>query len=277
MEVYKYLDDRRTKILSDGLIRFTQPKFFNDPFEVKPVIKELGKDPHTVSALNENYEQSLREAYQILPLEAQRLISLADLLKNKLLREKLVPSVLSRMDQQTTYLVDTLQTHLVANLGILSLSEVPDNLLMWAHYANEHKGFVVGFFSENEFFVQKRSEVDQLRHLRKVRYSETRPVLTFSQINDIDDLMVKSADWAYEKEWRVIQALVDADRVAGDVHLFKIPFSAFNSVRIGARASQEMKKEIYSLLERNTELTHVKIYELSINNKDFGLVEEHIK
>lgn len=31
------------------------------------------------------------------------------------------------------------------NIGVLSLSEKCDDLLMWAHYAQNHKGLVVGF------------------------------------------------------------------------------------------------------------------------------------
>ena len=30
------------------------------------------------------------------------------------------------------------------NIGVISLSENKENLLMWAHYANEHKGIVAG-------------------------------------------------------------------------------------------------------------------------------------
>lgn len=30
------------------------------------------------------------------------------------------------------------------NIGVISLSENKENLLMWAHYANEHKGVVAG-------------------------------------------------------------------------------------------------------------------------------------
>lgn len=168
-----------------------------------------------------NFEQSLKEAYKKLPLEVQRKFSFTSLLNNDLLKAQLVPSVLSHMDQQTQHLTESFQTHFAEKIGILALSENPSNLLMWAHYANEHRGFTVGFDATNNFFDQKRSSVDQLRHLRKVKYSETRPRLIFSQINSIDDLMVKSADWAYEKEWRLLHPL---DDVKGKSIFSEFPF-----------------------------------------------------
>lgn len=40
-------------------------------------------------------------------------------------------------------------------IGIISLTEAKDNLLMWAHYANEHKGMVIGFSIFDKSFKQE--------------------------------------------------------------------------------------------------------------------------
>ena len=52
-------------------------------------------------------------------------------------------------------------------VGILCLTEVPDSLLMWAHYADSHKGFLVGFNTTHTFFTN-------MKVLEPVIYSETR-------------------------------------------------------------------------------------------------------
>jgi hypothetical protein len=60
--------------------------------------------------------------------------------------------------------------------GILSLTEKHDNLLMWAHYAGEHTGFVIEFDSSHEDW--KRFQVEEPRGpdvMRKVRDSEHQP------------------------------------------------------------------------------------------------------
>jgi|SRR5580658_5344823 hypothetical protein len=41
--------------------------------------------------------------------------------------------------------------------GVLCLSEAPANLLMWAHYADSHRGFVVEFDPASPFFCQRDS------------------------------------------------------------------------------------------------------------------------
>ncbi|KNE87154.1 hypothetical protein PSTG_19467, partial [Puccinia striiformis f. sp. tritici PST-78] len=53
------------------------------------------------------------------------------------------------------------------SIGIFCLSEKPDSELMWSHYADSHQGFVIEFETECSFFNQRRSEVDELRHIRK--------------------------------------------------------------------------------------------------------------
>ena len=37
-------------------------------------------------------------------------------------------------------------------LGVLSLSEDPLSLLMWAHYAERHEGLVLGLTTDHGFF-----------------------------------------------------------------------------------------------------------------------------
>ena len=45
MNLYKYMDENRIKnILVDNKIRFTQPIYFNDPFEVKLSIEGIATE-----------------------------------------------------------------------------------------------------------------------------------------------------------------------------------------------------------------------------------------
>jgi hypothetical protein len=43
-------------------------------------------------------------------------------------------------------------------VGILSLADAPDKLLLWAHYSDNHKGFVVGFNTNHGPLVQRPGE-----------------------------------------------------------------------------------------------------------------------
>ncbi len=91
-----------------------------------------------------------------------------------------------------------------------------DNALMWAHYANKHKGFCV------EYNFSKSTNFELLLNLNPVIYSDNRAMLPQNMFYiDEDDqikvattnqstaelicaLLTKSNVWEYEKEWRLI-------------------------------------------------------------------------
>lgn len=107
----------------------------------------------------------------------------------------------------------------ISNSGILSFSRINNNVLMWAHYADEHRGFALGFRLSKTFteYNQQYSIVG----CSDVDYSPTNPFINyfieFGNSNELPSwdqfwmklfslgLLVKSAAWDYEKEVRVIR------------------------------------------------------------------------
>jgi hypothetical protein len=105
MLVYKYLDPKRIDdVLKNSHIRFTQPAALNDPFEVRP---------------------NLREMLRYYPEEAHQAIK----------------DFFGRWNEDNA-----------SDLAFLSLSKNRNNLLMWSHYCDSHRGFIVGFDSTDPFF-----------------------------------------------------------------------------------------------------------------------------
>ena len=51
MPIYKYVTIDRLDIITNGLIRFTQPSAFNDPFEAYPFFSKLADDEEINKAL----------------------------------------------------------------------------------------------------------------------------------------------------------------------------------------------------------------------------------
>ncbi|EKO3466506.1 DUF2971 domain-containing protein [Vibrio fluvialis] len=105
-------------------------------------------------------------------------------------------------------------------VGVISFTENYNNLLMWSHYAHEHKGIVVEFDYEklDYFFNYRLSTRDTIE---RVLYNRERfsPLQTEVCVKDL--LLTKSDDWIYEKEHRILPKLRLADYVRVDRELFE--------------------------------------------------------
>lgn len=97
--------------------------------------------------------------------------------------------------------------------GIISLSESPDNLLMWSHYADEHRGIVVEFevdeYDPFDLFETNTPPKYSDAKFGRVSYRKSRKYpydINEESINSIRDYyyLSKSDEWIYEKEHRFI-------------------------------------------------------------------------
>lgn len=127
---------------------------------------------------------------------------------------------------------------LMQNIGVLCLSETPNEILMWSHYAEYHKGFCIEY---------KIDETSPLKTMAKaVKYTEVYPSLSAKNLpasateNFVDAcLFTKAKQWGYEKEWR---AIMDD---GGKLYQAPAPVSA---IIFGARMPESHKRDIYEML-----------------------------
>lgn len=286
MSLYKYVSKDRLSILENGLIRFTQPQAFNDPFEFKPHISaQLSNSFLKERVRNFNSKEDLQKQYEQLASKVKRKTSYDQFLK--FMENEMVTGLSIMTKNVIPHFKKSIHNSFEKTIGILSLTESPKNLLMWAHYADSHQGFVIEFDSNHKFFDQRKSKKDDIRHIQKVEYSIERPLINLEKIEKIEkiektacikDLFIKSLDWKYENEWRIINSLSDADKVIKDktnnVYLFKIPFAAFKSILIGAKAEEKTVELIKTISNSNAELKHIKIQQLALHDSRFELIEK---
>lgn len=133
----------------------------------------------------------------------------------------LIPSLSQEKLDEIIRLNITLKPKLI---GVISLSETPRNLIMWAHYANEHNGICIGlknnFLSENLKNIENEHTITISTPL-KVNYDSVRPQYNedaseFLQEADnqtLSHLLTKSNDWMHEKEHRCLISPEQADIV----------------------------------------------------------------
>ena len=303
MALYKYVIPDRIDILEHSLIRLTQPFVFNDPFECFPYIKEIAHDERVSEYLNKHqcseeekekmFLESWREEQEKHPELNVTYEEFREYLQFKMEQAgsfiyDLVKGLASMDDTSfRNKTVHALTEALNREIGILCLAEKMDNLLMWAHYASNHTGFVIEFNEKHSFFYHGT----EIGHLKKVRYSIIRPEVTLLDpaLSDmehiyqwIDDVFcVKSQHWQYEQEWRMIVALRNCQNVIAsqqnDICLFELPKSCITGIILGCKMSTQNKERILNILRNDDGYRHVSFRQAEMDEKEFrlNLIEIH--
>jgi hypothetical protein len=274
--LYKYLRPERVDVLNSLEIRFTQPNALNDPFELRPRFELLIPEVEVLanySATPVDFDPILRQAYSILAEEQRSVLpyeaaasAFKSFMESDQGRSATSEGLLQFLrfnSQMATPLCESLYEALNRGVGILSLTEVPDELLMWAHYAESHRGILLGFDEKHAFFNRKRSDNDEFNFLRKVIYADLPPAPSALGVDGNALFITKGMKWSYEREWRMLAPLEDSSRsveIAGDtVHLFALPPQALVSVVIGARASAELERSVLGAVRASADLAHISV------------------
>ncbi len=171
MYLYKYVTAERVDVLETGLIRFTPADHLNDRFELKPAIDRLTSVAESNRMFTESLNKSFDEQFSEMPPPLRQLATV--------LAEQYRPQATLLFKQIHCEIMpwvrEQLYTPLTTKLGILSLTEDPCNMAMWAHYAQEGKGFVLQFDADHAFFHQRVGPNDDLREIRPVAYQQRAP------------------------------------------------------------------------------------------------------
>ncbi|BBS91560.1 DUF2971 domain-containing protein [Citrobacter sp. Cy234] len=278
--LYKYKSfsvDSLDLLVSDKLF-FANPNSFNDPLDCNPSIKD---NIHDVDVLKDilkrliidNTKKELTEAASKIKYNGPRTLE-----KIESLGEREAAQVLSGIDDYLLIfddnmvfvlndILDLIKKNLMTNYtsGVLSLAQNYDCPLMWSHYADQHKGFCIGYdVSENGFY-----------DIHALNYEGSR-FITTQQVHDmlfgssesirksakkaIDEvvLLSKAPQWSYEKEHRVIL----------DQGLQDNPFR-LSDVTFGLRFKDSAKFSVMKALSgRGGDL---EFYDMVLSNDSFEL------
>ncbi len=153
----------------------------------------------------------------------------------------------------------------LANTGMFSLSTINNQIIMWSHYSDHHKGICIGFSREGliEEFGSARHPTHYdvfyddakpfVRALEQYKASGLQP-FDFLEA-DVFRILVeyKHENWKYEHEVRFLRSLV------GSV---KINPNNIKAVIYGIRTQKKHKKLISNLLHSRNEYAHVKEYQM---------------
>ena len=189
---YKYLpfNEGSLKIITDGTIKFTAPSELNDPFDCAP-----DTDTSNIEDYINARPDLLKKVGDSLNLSPEQIIGE----KPEMIRRLVTAAESRAFGQQAS-----------DRVGICSLTRDPLNLLMWAHYAQYHTGFVVEFDIPVKVTDEEKPRTDRLLQWlipQEVAYKASKPVVNFFDDKDTmitKQFLIKGKDWEYEQEERVI-------------------------------------------------------------------------
>lgn len=118
------------------------------------------------------------------------------------------------------------------------------NALMWAHYADGHKGFCVKYeFDSKMFEADVSTKKTRLLLIDAVKYSKS---ISLKRDPSISTALLRKSDfWKYEKEMRMISF----DCSGNDVDYPKVECTgAVKAIYLGVKCSEENRKKMEKIL-----------------------------
>ncbi len=240
--LYKYrslCDPHTTEIITDLSFWFAKPDSFNDPFDCR-----------------------LSEVNSHKPKDIARFIWKPELGLTK----AEFKSLARKNPEFTNKLAIKARNIIFGERGILSLSKVHDNILMWSHYASSHTGIVIALDIKKDpsFFNQPL----------KVKYQKSySPINTFIDHENDERSYIykmfatKSIEWKYEKEIRISK-----EKNA----LYSINPMAICGIYFGCNVSKKEKNNFIKLCKIK-KMDHLKFYQGKTLYGQFGLIFQEIK
>lgn len=249
---YQPFIDERMRVFTHGELFFYSPATLNDPFDSKV---EFDFDNLSEEDIIQFLEKAAKHGTLRFDIEhvLKNIRDSEDNSKHNLKKQAL----------------ENLQPEIDA-LGLLCLSTINDDILMWSHYADKHKGFCLQF---------DKAKLEAWQCCKPIDYDDK--FLTFREFNNAfpEDnekvarllLLRKSGHWVCESEWRII--VKPEDDNSGSRY-YKFPEEILIGVIFGCQMTDDRKRIIKDFLKNRK--SHIQFYEAKKKENEFGLKIEEI-
>jgi len=130
----------------------------------------------------------------------------------------------------------------IKEFKILCLSECYNDILMWSHYSDGHRGVVLQLNSE-------ALEKDFRIPVKKVIYPNDGYYPSIKDFNNNDHeeifLRTKSCQWKYEKEWRILKHVESKKEIEMLGKVYTFGKNLITGIILGCNISEADKDRIY--------------------------------
>ena len=264
--IYKYYQaNYAIQTLRDGTIKLTPPNEFNDPYEFRTALgslelKDFDRIYNTKEKLDDLYDRVKLWESRLPRKNFNRRIK-KDNLKGKILYDDLENHVYPGLNK--------FQETISKYLYVACFSKDPSNMLMWSHYADNHKGIILGFDFDDEYLINDNIFKD-------VIYSNSVAVLDIEHLK-IKISITKSLDWKYEKEKRLIvpkshlHLLNKKNNISG----INIKKSSIKEIILGSRINSKTIAEIKNIVNKK-EFSHIQVLRSALKIREYKIVNMNI-
>jgi hypothetical protein len=213
--------DRLEALLMTNSLYCSSPSDFNDPWDCKP---------HFNTDILDDPVENEKHVTWAVELCRRRIPNMSESdisrMSEVLRKDKL---------QAAKYISEISEGVALTNASryrVYCLGPDVNNLLMWAHYADSHRGVCLEFSLRNEIFCSALS----------CEYFDEYPLIPLYSNREEDSLrtvLAKAKPWEYESEYRLVaqergNAIAD-DTLMTDKNLLQLPMGALQSVIVGCQ------------------------------------------
>ena len=158
--------------------------------------------------------------------------------------------------------------------AVICFSRDPLNILMWSHYAESHKGFVLGFDEE----ILLNSGNFSRNSLIEIQYSDKKPAFSNKSWlpghTDIynhfrNSISTKSRDWEYEKEVRLLT--IGSKESIYNTNTYRVSYSpnSLKEIYLGAKMASMHKRLVTEYFVNNKFSPNIS--DVFLSEKEFKL------
>lgn len=257
-KLYKYVrfSVNSLRAITEAEVYYTEPRKFNDPLDCNPSISidigrlalerllyrmlkgHLGEEKSKAHISELRYYSSQYGDYRI-----------ADSKTEEYHKRNLANEILAELKRE------------LGNDGVLALSSSWGSVLMWSHYADEHRGLCIEYDTSDQ--IHPRLRAVDYRSPRAINASDLSLWKVGNDKVAKEKVLktyfyAKSSEWRYEKEWR------DISEKSG---IKDVPFR-ITAILFGFRCDSSVITSVVKLLNRNSE---IKLWRVEPKEDSFNL------
>lgn len=258
---YRAFNVRTLRLVAEAEAYYSDPSTFNDPLDCDPTIDVNLEQPELIQL----FTQLRMEVLQVEGIVGDRARNDVRQTLDHLSYMSTDPDSEISPDQYLSQLLgQAIENDLkkkMKTVGVLSFSARWDSVLMWSHYADEHRGICIEY--DTQMLPHKSLWPINYGGARAIRASELHRWLV-AQDSEAGQavfniyFLSKALDWKYEQEWRDISGNAGATVTSYTVR----------SITFGLRCDPAVKKAIILM---HSPSDKVEFYDVYLLKNEFSL------